>query len=212
MAIADRTSLSQAHPGLDGPLPRGRPRVHSRIVRVLRVVLPLIMVGMIGLVAWFIVAHALARARASRLDVSAPIHMINPHFFGRDAQNRPYSLSAEEASRDPHSFQRVLLTRPRIQLNTGAPQPATLVSDRGVYQEDTRILTLIGHVQGVDAKGAKFASSQAVVDTRTGSVTGPKALVSDPTQGAIRSQTFDVYDKGDKVIFKGGVHARLNGG
>ncbi len=192
--------------------PRGRPRAHSPLVRVLRVLLPLIMVGMVGLVAWFIVLHGIRRAEASRLDVTTPIHMINPRFFGRDAQNRPYKLSAEEASRDPTSFQRVLLTAPVILLNTGAPRPSSLQADRGVYQEDTRVLTLIGRVRGVDAKGVRFASERAVVDTRTGAVTGPKAVVADPAQGAIQSRAFDVYDKGGKVIFRGGVHARLNGG
>jgi lipopolysaccharide export system protein LptC len=169
------------------------------------------MVVVIGLLAALVILHAIRREQATRLDVTAPIHMVNPHFFGRDGENRPYTLSAREASRDPASFQRVLLTEPLIILNTGGPHPATLTADKGVYKEDTRILVLTGHVRGVDAKSAHFASDQAVVDTRTGTVTGPHAVATDPTQGAIQSKSFDVYDKGDKVIFKGGVHARLNG-
>ncbi len=194
-----------------GPPPRGRPRAHSRVVRVLRIVLPLTMVGVVALLALFVVMHAIRRQQATQLDVTAPIHMVNPHFFGRDSQNRPYTLSAREASRDPTSFQRVLLTGPLIVLNTGGAHPATLAADKGVYQEDTRILVLTGEVHGVDAKNARFASDRAVVDTKTGSVTGPHAVATDPGQGAIQSKSFDVYDKGDKVIFKGGVHARLNG-
>lgn len=193
-----------------GPPPRGKARVHSRLVKVLRIVLPLLMVGMVALLAWLVTIHAIRRQRATRLDGSAPIHMMNPHFFGRDTQNRPYTLSAREASRDPTSFQRVLLTQPVVILNTGGPHPASLSGDRGVYKEDTRILVLTGHVRGVDAKSAHFASDQAVVDTRTGTVTGPHAVATDPTQGAIQSKSFDVYDKGDRVIFKGGVHARLD--
>jgi lipopolysaccharide export system protein LptC len=169
------------------------------------------MVGVIALLALFVAIHAIRRQQATQLDVAAPIHMVNPHFFGRDGQNRPYTLSAREASRDPVSFQRVLLTTPLIVLNTGGPHPATLAADKGVYQEDTRILVLTGHVHGVDAKNAHFASDKAVVDTKTGAVTGPRAVATDPGQGAIQSKSFDVYDKGDKVIFNGGVHARLNG-
>lgn len=193
-----------------GPPPRGKPRVHSQVVRVLRVLLPLIMLGMIATLAGLVVMHAIRRQQATRLDVTAPIHMVNPHFFGRDTQNRPYTLSAREASRDPASFQRVLLTGPVIVLDTGAARPARLTADKGVYKEDTRILVLTGHVRGVDAKNVQFASGEAVVDTRTGKVSGPRAMASDPLQGAIQSKTFEVEDKGDRVIMKGGVHARLN--
>ena len=28
--------------------------------------------------------------------------------------------------------------------------------------------------------------------------------------GEVHSQSFNAYDKGDRVVFKGGVHARLN--
>ncbi len=208
------SNLVQAQEGAlrpNAPPPRGKARVHSRLVKILRLLLPLIMAGVVGALAWLVIEHAIKRQQATRLDGAAPIHMVNPHFFGRDAKNRPYTLSAREASRDPSSFQRVLLTRPLIVLNTGGPHPASLVGDKGVYKEDTRILVLTGHVQGVDAKSAHFASDQAVVDTRTGSVTGPHAVASDPTQGAIQSKSFDVYDKGDRVIFRGGVHARLDG-
>jgi lipopolysaccharide export system protein LptC len=193
-----------------GPPPRGKARAHSRMVRVLRVLLPLTVVGMIAALAGLVVMHAIRRAAATRLDIAAPIRMVNPHFFGRDSQDRPYTLSARAASRDPISFQRVLLDHPVVVLNTGGPHPASLAADRGVYQEDTRILILTGNVRGVDAKSAHFASDQAVVNTRTGSVTGPHAVADDPSHGAIQSKSFDVYDKGDRVVFKGGVHARLD--
>jgi len=168
------------------------------------------MLGVMAALAGLVVMHAIRRQQATRLDVTAPIHMVNPHFFGRDTQNRPYTLSAHEASRDPASFQRVLLSEPLIILDTGAARPARLTADKGVYKEDTRILVLTGHVRGMDAKNVQFASDEAVVDTRTGKVSGPRALANDPLQGAIQSKTFEVEDKGDRVIMKGGVHARLN--
>jgi lipopolysaccharide export system protein LptC len=41
-------------------------------------------------------------------------------------------------------------------------------------------------------------------------VTSPSALSGHGPLGDLRSNGFDVFDKGDRVIFKGGVHARLN--
>jgi lipopolysaccharide export system protein LptC len=193
-----------------GPPPRGKARTHSRIVRVLRVALPTTMIAIAGLLAGFVAAHAIRQHDASRAGVTAPIRMINPHFYGRDNQGRPYTLAAREAARDERSFQTVLLTAPSVMLGTESPHPSTLQADTGVYHEDTRILLLRGHVRATDANSGQFASDEAVVNTRTGSVVGPRAVSTRSNDGAVQSRSFDVYDKGDRVVFKGGVHARLN--
>ena len=80
----------------------------------------------------------------------------------------------------------------------------------GVYREDTRILFLKGHVHADDAKASSFATDTAIVNTRTGTVTGPTAIAGQSSVGAVQSNSFSAYDKGDRVIYKGGVHARLN--
>ncbi len=192
-----------------GPPPRGKARVHSRVVRVLRVLLPMTMIGVAGLLAGFVAAHAIRRHEA-RGGITAPIRMLNPHFYGRDTQGRPYTLAAREAARDERSFQTVLLTDPSIVLGTDRPNPSHLNADSGVYHEDSRILFLRGHVRATDAASGRFASDEAVVNTRTGSVVGPKPVATSSSGGGVSSRSFDVYDKGDRVVFKGGVHARLN--
>ena len=193
-----------------GPLPRGKARRHSVFVRILRVLLPLVMLAIVGLLAALIAAHAVKREAASRRDANTPIRMVNPRFFGRDSQGRPYILAAREASRDERSFQTVLLSAPRVDLDVGGPRPSTLTADTGVYHEDSRILLLKGHVRGDKATQGRFATDEAVVNTLTGTVTGPTGLAGETSVGSIHSRGFDVYDKGDRVIFKGGVHARLN--
>ncbi|MBV8681574.1 MAG: LPS export ABC transporter periplasmic protein LptC [Caulobacteraceae bacterium] len=195
---------------LTGPPPRGKARAHSRLVRVLRIVLPMTMIAVAGMLAGFVAAHAIRQHQAAHGVVSAPIRMLNPHFYGRDAQGRPYILTAREAARDTRSFQTVLLSGPSVTLDNPQGRPSTLVADTGVYHEDTRILLLRGHVRATDAQSGKFASDEAVVNTRTGSVVGPQALQSSSNTGALQSRSFDVYDKGDRMVFKGGVHARLN--
>ena len=85
-----------------------------------------------------------------------------------------------------------------------------LTADSGVYHEDTRLLYLKGHVLANNAKSSQFATDEAIVNTKTGTVTSPAALSSRTPAGELRSNGFDVFDKGDTVVFKGGVHARLN--
>lgn len=191
-------------------LPRGKARAHSAFVRVLRWVLPAITVGVVALLIGLVVAHSLRRQSVDHRTALAPIEMINPHFYGRDAQGRAYTLAAREAARDERAFQRVLLSFPTITLFTEPAHASTLTADKGVYHEDTRLLYLQGHVLADNAKSSRFATDRAVVDTRTGAVTSPSALASDTPMGQLQSRSFDVFDKGDTVVFKGGVHARLN--
>ena len=79
---------------------------------MLRVLLPLTMVGVVALLAALVAAHAIKRQAAAHRDANAPIRMVNPHFFGRDNQGRAYTLGARQAARDEKSFQRVLLNFP----------------------------------------------------------------------------------------------------
>lgn len=190
-------------------LPKGKARAHSRFVRFLRVLLPLMMVGVIGLLAVLVVQHAVKRQAAAHQDATTPIRMTNPHFFGRDNQGRAFTLGAREAARDERSLQVVLLQFPTLITDVGGPHPQNLTADSGVYHEDTRMLLLRGHVRGANAAGEKFATDQALVNTKTGMVQGPQSLAVQGSQGAVQSNSYDVYNKGQTVVFKGGVHARL---
>src|SRR5579859_98053 len=208
-SIAVQPSGGPPSSGL-GPPPHGKARAHSALVRVLRWVLPMIMIGVVGALVALVVAHAVRRHDAVHRDAATPIEMVNPHFFGRDTQGRAYTLGARQAARDEQSFQRVLLSYPSVTLDTQGPHPSTLTADQGVYHEDTRMLYLKGHVRADNAKASRFASDQAVVNTRTGVVTSPSALAGETPVGDVQSHSFDIFDKGARVVFKGGVHARLN--
>ncbi len=203
-------AIDAAQRPVQGALPRGKARVHSRLVRLLRVVLPLIMVGIVGLLIAMVAAHAVRRQAAAQKDASTPIRMVNPHFFGRDSQGRAFTLGAQQASRDEASFQTVLLADPSIVMDVNGAHPSKLTADAGVYHEDTRLLYLKGHVHATNTKQSSFATDEATVNTRTGEVVGGAPLSSQSQLGKLTSNRFNVYDKGDRVVFKGGVHARLN--
>ena len=63
-----------------------------------------------------------------------------------------------------------------------------------------------------NAKTSRFATDEAVVNTQTGVGHRPRSAVAARLPvGDLQSRSFDVFDKGNRVVFKGGVHARLNG-
>ena len=46
--------------------------------------------------------------------------------------------------------------------------------------------------------------------TGTGAVSGPTALSGKTSVGEVQGGSYEVQNKGDRVVIKGGVHARLN--
>ena len=64
--------------------------------------------------------------------------------------------------------------------------------------------------RGDDPRVVNFNTNEALVNTRTGDVVGSGPVASSTPTGQVASKSFDVKNKGDVLIFKGGVHGRLN--
>ena len=183
-------------------------RRRSRLIRRLRVILPvligLIFASLVGMVAY----HTLNGARAQTDAAEGPIRLANPRFVGRDSKGRAFVLTAESAVRDRLDYQRVMLKKPALVLDEAGPDEMRINGADGVFHEQNGKLELSGGVRLADTKNA-FATAASLFDTKTGEVIG-----SGPVQGAgglgeINAKSYGVYDKGDRMVFKGGVRTRL---
>ena len=203
--------LTGARPSSASTLIRRRARAHSRLVMALRWLLPTLILGMLGLLAAFVVSQALRAAAAQPKELPTQIRMISPHFIGRDSQGRAFNLAARLAVRADADMQRVLLGQPVMVMDSDSPHPKTLTADRGVYDEDTRILRLIGHVRVDDAAASTAGSNEALVDTRAGTVTGVSPIAATGPMGSIQAGSYTATQKTGTVVMHGGVHAVLKG-
>ena len=185
-------------------------RAHSRLIRTARVILPVLALGLACALGIMIGGHTLRARSAAPRDTVSHIRMINPHFFGRDRQGRPFELTAAQAARADGDMQEVLLDRVVVTLDVNGAHPSRLSADHGVYREDTRILRLTDNVHVDDGRASSIVTNQAIVDTRAGTVTGAQGVASQTTAGAVSAGNYTVLEKGDRVIFRGGVHARVN--
>ncbi len=190
---------------------RRQARAHSRLVKALRWLLPALILGLLALLGVFVVSEALHTAAARPKEIPTQIRMINPHFIGRDAQGRAFDLSARRAVRDDIDMQKVMLGAPVIVLDAEGQKPKTLTADRGVYDEETRLLRLNGHVRIDDGLASTVATNEALVDTKAGTVSGASAIAGAGPQGAISARSYAASEKSGHVVLKGGVHAVLNG-
>ncbi len=179
----------------------------SRLISVLRLVLPgaiaLILLGLAAQVVW----NSLAAGKGEVREQTAPIRMINPRFLGRDDQGRSFMIAAREARRDDKDLTRIVLDHPNVALGPETATPSRVSAASGVYTETDRILRLSGSVRIEDGDGYRFASDGAVVNTKAGTVVGAGSMVGDGPSGQMTSESYEVHDRGDRMIFKGGVRA-----
>jgi lipopolysaccharide export system protein LptC len=184
-------------------------RRRSRVVRAMRVVLPgiigLILAGLAAAVAY----NAMTAQPGQPKDTQAPIRLVHPRFIGRDDKGRAFYITADSATRDPNEYQRVLLIRPALVMDAQGPDPLRLVAASGEYNEGTYKLALHGGVRLVGSKAA-FDTQASLFDTKTGEIAGSGPIQGSGSLGEIRAQSYSVIDKGQRMIFRGGVHTRLD--
>lgn len=189
---------------------RRRTQAHSRLVFLMRWLLPTLILAMLGLLGAFVVGQAVRAAAERPKEIPQEIRMVAPHFIGRDDQGRAFNLASRLAVRDDADMQRVYLSAPKLVLDVDTPQPKTMTADRGVYDEDTRMLRLIGHVRVDDSADSTVGTNEALVDTRAGTVTGVSGLAGSGPMGNIRANSYTASKSG-VIVMHGGVHAVMKG-
>ncbi len=193
-------------PASDQAMARWRRR--SQVIRRLRVILPsLIAVMVIGL-AGIIVYNSLAGAPDAPEESDAPIRLVNPRFMGRDADGRSFVITANSAVRDEADYRRVMLDQPAMVLDGEGLSPMRLSAQSGVFHEGSGMLQLRGDVS-LNDQNTTFDTGSAAFDTATGVLEGEGLITGAGPLGEIRARSYGVYDKGERMVFRGGVSGTI---
>ncbi len=158
--------------------------------------------------AGFVIHATLVGAKAKPADADAPIQLVNPRFVGRDKKGRAFVLTAKTATRDQKDYQRVLLDTPMLILDEEGERPVRVSARSGVYREDAKVLNLEGGVK-LNGGDVNFATATSVFNTATGELEGAGEIQGAGALGEIIAKSYGVYDKGERMVFKGGVHTRV---
>lgn len=183
-------------------------RRRSRVIRGLRLALPALIGLIFACLGGMVAYNAVVTRNAEPQEGEAPIRLVNPRFSGRDDKGRAFVLTAKSATRDRRDYQRVLLEAPALVLDETGPDALRLGSAHGVYHEGDRKLELNGGVRVAGARAA-FATAASLFDTKTGELVGSGPIQGSGSLGEISAKSYGVYDKGDRIIFKGGVRTRV---
>jgi lipopolysaccharide export system protein LptC len=193
-------------------LPRQTPEDRRRRlvwVKFLRRTLPvaavMALVSVVGQVTW---RSLQAAAAAPPVASEGTVRMVNPQFSGAGRDGSRYLVTAQSGVRDPKDAARILLDKPTVSVSRAGEAGTHTVSQRGVFREDDQTLSLQGDVRVEQAGGFTFVANQAVIDTSTGKVVGG-GVKGQSTSGDVQAGSYSVTDKGDRMVFKGGVRSQL---
>lgn len=181
----------------------------SRLIRRLRVLLPLVIGAILAAMVGFVAHTTIVGVTAAPSNPDAPIRLVNPRFVGRDDKGRAFVLTALTATRDENDYQRVLLEQPALILDAEGENPVRVTAQAGVYREDRRMLNLDGGVK-MNGGDLNFDTASSIFNTATGELEGQGQISGAGSLGEITAKSYGVYDKGDRLVFKGGVRGRLD--
>tara|TARA_R110002167_G_C12477175_1_gene634205 strand:+ start:163 stop:828 length:666 start_codon:yes stop_codon:yes gene_type:complete len=186
-------------------------RRRSKRVRLLRRVLPVVILLLAGATVTWTVVRSVMSGVERKASQTQEVRLDNPMFRGQDAQGRSFMIGAEGAVRDPQTgFFRLI--GPVMRLNLGGRKVTEMTADGGVYNETARTVTIGPNVKITDGgSGFTLTTPEAVVDTATGIVTGSKGVEGVGPLGTISASSYAIYDQGERVVFEGSGDNKIRG-
>jgi lipopolysaccharide export system protein LptC len=219
MTIA-RTDPATAHPywtmGRDDSERAFRAaRRHSRVVRILRVAIPLaVVLGFTGifLIVYFNPLRILAKLPidVGNLVVSGTkITMEQPRLSGFTGDARAYELSADAAKQDLTKPDLIELRNIHAKVQMQDKSTVEVSATAGIYDSKGETLKLDQNIVLSSSTGYRGRLSQATIDIRKGHVLSEQPVEVELLQGTLNANRLEIVDSGDLVRFDGGVKMTL---
>jgi lipopolysaccharide export system protein LptC len=196
------------------PPRRTRPApFYSRLVRIFKILLPLVAAAILGLLAvWPRLAGHDERFQLGFGSFEREIDnlsMVNPRFFGLDRNNRPFAVTGDVATQADREGSSVTIESPRADIALRDGAGVLLNADLGYYRQKEQILDLVGGVDLYHERGFEMHTSSARVDMKGSMAWGDAPVEGQGSFGTITSQGFRVTEDGKIVHFTGKSHLVL---
>ena len=192
---------------------------YSRIVGLLRVILPVLALAVLaGVFAWPMLNPKVdlltnietgnGKIVVEGIDYADDaIRMSNTQFSGFDEQDRPFTISAKSAVQARAATNEVaeplMMAEPSAEVIL-SKQPfdwIRLRADHGRYLEAENRLELKGDVTLTKADGLRMATSAAQLDLTIREAMGSQPVIAEAPQGRIESVGFNIKQDGSLIFY-----------
>lgn len=180
-------------------------RARTALVHILRLLFTIGAVLSAGVLVGTVINSSLAAPPVAGPTSGLSVTVLSPRFEGFDANDRPYSLTAETARRRRENVSLVDLVSPRLE-----DAASTIVQAReGVWNAETEVLELVGDVVMTDAAGYTFTSQRTRMYVKDNRVEGQTPLNGVGPIGEVRADQYEVTDDGRRIVLKGNVWTKF---
>ena len=186
-------------------------RRHSRLVRILRVAIPLAVVA--GLTAITLVTYynPLRVLNKLPIDISnlvvsgSKVTMEQPRLSGFTKDARAYEFTADAAAQDLTKPDIVELRNIHAKVEMQDKTTMVMTAVNGIYDTKAETLRLERNIVLTSSNGYKGRLSEARIDIRKATVVSDKPVELELLQGTLNANRLEIVDSGDLVRFHGGV-------
>jgi len=188
---------------------------YTRFVGMMKMLLPAIAAALLGLVViWPKVAprdnvfrEAFANFNIKAVDTQS---MQNPHYYGTDNRNVPFSVTANYASQVDVQNNVMSLDNPVADFTRKDGSGVILNADSGLFRQKDEILDLLGHVDLYQDNGFEMHTNSARLEVKVGNASGDEPTHAQNPSGTIDGEGFRMRDRGRNITFTGKCKAVLN--
>ncbi len=194
-------------------------RRHSRVVRILRVAIPIVVI--LGFTGIFMLVYFNPLRMLAKLPIDVgnlvvagtKITMEKPHLSGFTSDARAYELSADAAKQDLTKPDMIELSNLRAKVQMQDKSTVQISAAAGLYDNKSEMLNLERDIMLTSSAGYTSRLSEATVDIRKGNVMSKHPVEVEMLQGNLNANGLEIVDSGDLVRFDGGVNmtVMLNG-
>jgi len=186
-------------------------RRHSRLVRILRVAIPLVVVaGLTGitLVTYY---NPLRMLNKLPIDISnlvvsgSKVTMEQPRLSGFTKDARAYEFTADAAAQDLTKPDIVELRNIHAKVEMQDKTTMVMTAVNGIYDTKAETLRLERNIVLSSSNGYKGRLSEARIDIRKATVVSDQPVELELLQGTLNANRLEIVDSGDLVRFHGGV-------
>lgn len=190
-------------------------RRHSRYVRLLRTLVPAVVVAILGgLLLWKFLNPVLLVTNipdnpADLVVSGSKITMELPRLTGYTRDSRSYELTAAKASQDIARPDIVEMSDIHAKLQMLDKSSAELTARSGVYDSKKEVLKLGQQIVMTSSTGYRAWLNDAVINVKTSDLVTERPVEVQLLQGTLNANRLEVKESGNLLIFDGGVKMKL---
>jgi len=181
---------------------------HSRLVALLKFLLPIGAAALIAVVAvWPSLQKAEGQFRIgfATIQPSGPVNpsMINARYVGTDSENQPFQITADLARNLGDAAASIELDLPKADLGLEDGAWVVLTADTGLYRRDAKTLDLKGGVNVFHDTGYEIRTEKATIDLAANTAAGDQPVQGHGPFGELTAQGFRLFHREKRIVFTG---------